>query len=142
MPLSEEDEFVLCEGKAEKLLELKKVVRLSGDYYVKGSSHQGLHSLYSREQMIFLVFQMDCEIGAELNGEFNDKGKELIPWNADGEELEIEEGLSGADTLKCTKKGEVKSGTGGWTANEMFEMNKDKLVGKSTFDANLSQYSK
>lgn len=77
----------------------------------------------------------------ELNGEYDEK--EFEEWDCEGEEFDLEEKmLLDVKTAKRWNKKHSKPEVRGWTADEMFEMNKDKVVGKSTFDASLSQYSK
>lgn len=87
-----------------------------------------------------LVFRTDSEIGIveELNGDTEEQ--DLQPWEADEDEL------VGLDTMPTLDdKGGRRSGkytTTSYPPDEMFALNHDKNVGKSTFDANLPQYSK
>jgi hypothetical protein len=43
---------------------------------------------------------------------------------------------------KWKKKPLKKEKEKGWSVDEMFRANKDKCVGESSFDENLTQYSK
>uniref|UniRef100_A0A914HCX4 LsmAD domain-containing protein n=1 Tax=Globodera rostochiensis TaxID=31243 RepID=A0A914HCX4_GLORO len=114
MPTLEECQFILCEEATKKELKLTNVVRLTGSIDEKEQSHQ--------------AFRTDREIVSGINGAMEDKDPELLPWNAETDE-------------KDTKRSCRNVWEDGWKVEAMFEMNKDKVVGKSTFDESLSQYS-
>uniref|UniRef100_A0A183C979 LsmAD domain-containing protein n=1 Tax=Globodera pallida TaxID=36090 RepID=A0A183C979_GLOPA len=127
MPTLEECQFILCEGATKKELKLTNVVRLTGSIDEKEQSHQ-------------VAFRTDREIVSGINGAMEDKDPELLPWNGDGEEEEFEHDDFKTDE-KDTKRCCINVWEDGWKVEAMFEMNKDKVVGKSTFDESLSQYS-
>lgn len=78
----------------------------------------------------------DTEISRFDSSSLN-KNKDLVPWECPQEENLQELGSLAIDEQASPEK----VNQNGWTADDMFKLNKDKYNVKSTYDDNLHQYT-